>query len=134
MTNAEAWFNKSLRPRKPEGSLGRTAQDDHLDSHTTPELCVYSLEIRWVSGFDQSFGTYGCQKLLCMDYSGTGEGATKHAASEPFGMFRHHMVTKLDTFCHPGVVASSYFNDVETHWFAADCCDCKFQQRLTTEL
>ena len=29
MTNAEAWFNKSLRPRKPEGSLGRTAQDCH---------------------------------------------------------------------------------------------------------
>ena len=38
MTNAEAWFNKSLRPRKPEGSLGRTAQDGHLDSHTAPEL------------------------------------------------------------------------------------------------
>ena len=38
MTNAEAWFNKSLRPRKPEGSLGRTAQDVHLDSHTAPEL------------------------------------------------------------------------------------------------
>ena len=37
-TNAEAWFNKSLRPRKPEGSLGRTAQDGHLDSHTSPEL------------------------------------------------------------------------------------------------
>ena len=33
MTNAEARFNKSLRPRKPEGSLGRTAQDVHLDSH-----------------------------------------------------------------------------------------------------
>ena len=31
---------KSLRPRKPEGSLGRTAQDVHLDSHTAPELCV----------------------------------------------------------------------------------------------
>ena len=29
----------SLRPRKPEGSLGRTAQDVHLDSHTAPELC-----------------------------------------------------------------------------------------------
>ena len=29
MTNAEARFNKSLRPRKPEGSLGRTAQDVH---------------------------------------------------------------------------------------------------------
>ena len=43
MTNAEAWFNNSLRPRKPEGSLGRTAQDGHLDSHTAPELgCFYS--------------------------------------------------------------------------------------------
>ena len=40
MTNAEARFNKSLRPRKPEDSLGRTAQDVHLDSHTAPELCV----------------------------------------------------------------------------------------------
>ena len=37
-TNAEARFNKSLRPRKPEGSLGRTAQDGHLDSHTAPQL------------------------------------------------------------------------------------------------
>ena len=40
MTNAEARFSNSLRPRKPEGSLGRTAQDGHLDSHTAPELCV----------------------------------------------------------------------------------------------
>ena len=40
MTNAEARFNNSLRPRKPEGSLGRTAQDVHLDSHTAPELCM----------------------------------------------------------------------------------------------
>ena len=39
MTNAEARFNNSLHPRKPEGSLGRTAQDVHLDSHTAPELC-----------------------------------------------------------------------------------------------
>ena len=38
MTNAEALFNNSLRPRKPEGSLGRTAQDGYLDSHTVPEL------------------------------------------------------------------------------------------------
>ena len=38
MTNAEARFNNSLRPRKPEGSLGRTVQDVHLDSHTAPEL------------------------------------------------------------------------------------------------
>ena len=44
MTNAEAWFNKSLRPRKPEGSLGRTAQDVHLDSHTAPERWSYTLK------------------------------------------------------------------------------------------
>ena len=45
MTNAEARFNKSLRPRKPEGSLGRTAQDVHLDSHTAPELCSVVVEL-----------------------------------------------------------------------------------------
>ena len=38
VTNAEALFSNSLRPRKPEGSLGRTTQDVHLDSHTAPEL------------------------------------------------------------------------------------------------
>ena len=38
VTNAEAWFNKALCPRKPEASLGQTAQDGHLDSHTAPEL------------------------------------------------------------------------------------------------
>ena len=43
MTNAEARFNKSLRPRKPDGSLGRTAQDGHLDSHTDPELSLWAL-------------------------------------------------------------------------------------------
>ena len=55
MTNAEARFNNSLRPRKPEGSLGRTAQDVHLDSHTAPDLCqldmlsccLTSTEARW---------------------------------------------------------------------------------------
>ena len=31
VTNAEARFSNSLRPRKPEGSLGRTARDGHLD-------------------------------------------------------------------------------------------------------
>ena len=39
MTNAEARFSNSLRSQKPEGSLGRPAQDGHLDSHTAPELC-----------------------------------------------------------------------------------------------
>ena len=38
MTNAEAWCTNSLHPRKPEGSLGRTAQEGHLNSHTAPEL------------------------------------------------------------------------------------------------
>ena len=38
------WFNIALRPRTPEGSLGRTAQDVHLDSHTAPELCS---EVWW---------------------------------------------------------------------------------------
>ena len=43
MTNAEARFNNPLGPRKPEGSLGRTAQDVHLDFHTAPELCVFDV-------------------------------------------------------------------------------------------
>ena len=48
VSNADARFNNSLRPRKPEGSLGRTAQDVHLDSHTAPELCFTSTEARWL--------------------------------------------------------------------------------------
>ena len=36
------WFSIALRPRKPEGSLGRTVQDGHLDSHTASELCEHS--------------------------------------------------------------------------------------------
>ena len=43
MTNAEARFNIALRPRKPEGSLGRPAQDGHLDSHTAPELWMWTV-------------------------------------------------------------------------------------------
>ena len=31
---AWAWFNIALRPQKPQGSLGRGAQDGHLDFHT----------------------------------------------------------------------------------------------------
>ena len=44
MANTKAWFSTSLRPRKSEGSLGWTAQDGHLDSHTAPELWLSS---RW---------------------------------------------------------------------------------------
>ena len=51
MTSAEARFNNSLRPRKPECSLGRTAQDGHLDTHTAPELCeVRSLRFSFKGG------------------------------------------------------------------------------------
>ena len=31
----------SFPSTEPEGSLGRTAQDDHLNSHTAPELCCF---------------------------------------------------------------------------------------------
>ena len=62
MTNAEARFSNSLRPRKPEGSLGRTAQDVYLDSHTAPELCpgasLMNTAIIYASGkpFDPMLG------------------------------------------------------------------------------
>ena len=39
MTSAEETYI-ALRPQKPQGSLGRKAQDGHLDSHTAPELPV----------------------------------------------------------------------------------------------
>ena len=54
MTNAEAWFNIALRPRKPEGSLGRKAQDGHLDFHTAPELIEFYLFIP-LSDLDQGY-------------------------------------------------------------------------------
>ena len=44
VTNTEAWFNTFLHPRKPDGSLGRTAQDGHLDSHTAPELWIDTVQ------------------------------------------------------------------------------------------
>ena len=62
MTNAEARFNKSLRPRKPEGSLGRTAQDVHLDSHTAPEL--YNTLILY--GTYNTLVLYGTYKTLIL--------------------------------------------------------------------
>ena len=82
MTNAEARFNKSLRPQKPEGSLGRTAQDVHLDSHTAPEL--------W-GVFDDDVGLYvlgcrvdilgtNCTKLLKVKMSGGGRGGGERVA------------------------------------------------------
>ena len=41
VTNAEAWFNNSLRPRKPEGSLGRPAQN--VATSTLTQLLSYGL-------------------------------------------------------------------------------------------
>ena len=57
----------ALRPRKPEGSLGRTAQDGHLDTHTAPELChqdriragfvQYDLGLLWKNGTESDAGS-----------------------------------------------------------------------------
>ena len=51
VTNAETQFNKSLRPQKPEGSLGRTAQDVHLDSHSSwtmkPQRTSFNTLYNW---------------------------------------------------------------------------------------
>ena len=55
MTNAEAWFNIALRSRKPEGSLGRTAQDGHLDSHTAPELWGRGGFLLYVHGGEMAY-------------------------------------------------------------------------------
>ena len=41
MANAKAWFNIALRPWKPEGLLGRTAQYGHLNSHAAPGLSKF---------------------------------------------------------------------------------------------
>ena len=59
MTNAEAWFNKSLRPRKPEDSLGRTAQDVHLDSHTAPNYDFDASRFEWLIYTNQRLETTG---------------------------------------------------------------------------
>ena len=66
-TNAEAWFNIALRPRKPEGSLGRTAQDGHLDSHTAPEL---SLEDVLLVEFIYLVSLLACPVRVITDNSG----------------------------------------------------------------
>ena len=49
------------RPRKPESSLGRTAQDGHLDSHTAPDY-----------GDAPLFLLIFKPSSVCADYSGTG--------------------------------------------------------------
>ena len=56
-TNAEAWFNIALRPWKPEGSLGLTAQDSLLDSHTAPANAFYN-------PFIYTAGMQGCRNAL----------------------------------------------------------------------
>ena len=45
VTSACVWFNVALRPQKPYGSLGRGAQDGHLDFHTAPELSATKLTV-----------------------------------------------------------------------------------------
>ena len=62
MTNAEARFNKSLRPRKPEGTLGRTAQD----VVTLTQLLNYVIVC--VPGHDPS--TFSFLSFLFFDWVG----------------------------------------------------------------
>ena len=87
MTNAEARFNKSLRPRKPKGSLERTAQDVHLDSHTAPELrfffffffffyamTLYTLLLVFKSAVCSPLSvTYGVIEMTAIIYLSAGE-------------------------------------------------------------
>ena len=50
------FFNFALRPRKPWGSFGRTAQDVHLDSHTALELWMlrsFSVALHIYTATDQ---------------------------------------------------------------------------------
>ena len=73
-----ARFNKSLRPRKPEGSLGRTAQDVHLDSHTAPELCGDT-----VFGMDLYRSTvFGATSIVATSAGETFFGSRKLVASD----------------------------------------------------
>ena len=85
MTNAEARFNKSLRPRKPEGSLGRRAQDVHLDSHTAPELwtlrfvrsfcfCLMSSDAKSILGTIYKVSLFGYIIVKTMGETGGGGG------------------------------------------------------------
>ena len=111
MTSAEARFNNSLRPRKPEGSLGRTAQDVHLDSHTAPELC------------DQGYETNGRHSLQT-----NAKEAELHSVR-----LCHCDVTKLrtlaSTFCVKSVSAvlcrlRDFLYSVSCMWFFL-LCGCR---------
>ena len=56
----------ALRPRKPEGSLGRTAQDGHLDSHTAPELCLNLVVVdRFYTALVSALERTGCTLVAC---------------------------------------------------------------------
>ena len=67
MTNAEARFNKSLHPRKPEGSLGRTAQDFHLGSHTAPELWYWRvIDVRFYASVVEDLSGVDVDDMLQM--------------------------------------------------------------------
>ena len=92
MTNAEARFNKSLRPRKPEGSLGRTAQDVHLDSHTAPELCRFVIRLSDTILF--------CRGVMCalfsLEISRAGSVKGLSLKSTPHKALRSLVVTTCD--------------------------------------
>ena len=47
----KAWFSVALLPQKPQGSLGRKAQDGHLDFHTAGPWTQIIIIILFVSWF-----------------------------------------------------------------------------------
>ena len=87
MTDVEAWFSNSLCPRKPEGSLGRTAQDGHLDSHTAPE--------------SQQRSEIKNESVDCEMY-------TKPFVRDGNLGTRMHGVTKLEDSCNPLLKATNF--------------------------
>ena len=92
MTNAEAQFNNSLRPRKPEGSLGQTAQDGHLDSHTAPEL--------WLSSICKSSRLSYGESPRTPPLEGTSLHRRNNSVERPWG------ILSLFTTCLPSGVKS----------------------------
>ena len=62
----------ALRPQKPQGSLGRGAQDGHLDFHTAPELCHSQIARTDIKASGQS--VIGRVTLLVRVTYGVGKG------------------------------------------------------------
>ena len=65
--------HRPLCPRKPEGSLGRTAQDGHLDSHTAPAMMTMGKneECLWAAGIGRPHQTKAAHRLSLTELTAT---------------------------------------------------------------